>query len=102
LCELETLKTAYQLVQQFFLMVRERKPEQLDRWLEACCMSSIPDLQTFAEGLKRDYSAMKGALIYPYSNGPVEGQVTKIKYIKRSMYGRENFTLLRQRILHAA
>jgi transposase len=100
--EVEALNTTYELVQQFFKMVRERQADLLDNWLQACEKSKVPDLQTFAEGLKREYSAMKGALQFSYRNGPVEGQVNKLKYVKRSMYGREKFALLRQRFLQAA
>jgi transposase len=52
--------------------------------------------------LRREYSALKAALQFSYSNGPVEGQIHKLKYIKRSMYGRGSFELLRQRFLQAA
>lgn len=95
-----TIDMTYQLTQQFFSMVRERHADQLDAWLEQCLKSGIPDLHTFAEGLKRDYSALKAALTFPYSNGPVEGHVNRLKYIKRSMYGRGSFELLRQRVLN--
>lgn len=100
--EVETINTTYDLVQRFLTMVRQRHAEQLDTWLEDCLTSAVPDLRTFAEGLKRESAAMKAALTYSYSNGPVEGQVNKLKYIKRSMYGREKFELLRQRFLQAA
>jgi transposase len=100
--EVEHINTTYELAQQFFTMIRERQADQLDLWLQTCEKSGIPDLQTFAEGLRREYSAMIGALLYDYSNGPVEGQINKLKYIKRSMYGRGSFELLRQRFLQAA
>ncbi len=100
--EVKDLDTTYELAQQFFKMIRERQADQLDTWLHACEKSDVPDLQTFAEGLKREYSAMKGSLQFSYSNGPVEGQINKLKYIKRSMYGRGSFELLRQRFLQAA
>ncbi|HET8845497.1 MAG TPA: ISL3 family transposase [Ktedonobacteraceae bacterium] len=102
MCQLQDVKTTYDLAQRFFTMVRERQAEQLDDWLEACFTSNIPDFQTFAEGLKREYSAMQGALTFSYSNGPVEDQINKLKYIKRSMYGRGHFHLLRQKVLQAA
>ena len=98
----EAINTTYDLVQRFLTMVRQRHAEQLDTWLEDCLVSTIPDLQTFAEGLKRDYTALKAALTYSYSNGPVEGHIKKLKFIKRSMFGREKFELLRQRFLQAA
>jgi transposase len=100
--EVEALNTTYELAQRFFKMVRERQANLLDDWLQDCEKCEVPDLQTFAEGLKREYSAMKGALQFSYSNGPVEGQINKLKYVKRSMYGREKFALLHQRFLQAA
>ena len=72
------------------------------RGLRKDIKSSIPDLRTFAEGLQREYSALKAALTYPYSTGPVEGQINRLKLIKRSMYGRGSFELLSQRVLIAA
>ena len=97
-----TIEVAYDLAQRFGSMVRTRQPDQLDPWLEAALGSGIPDLRTFAEGLQREYSALKAALTYPYSTGPVEGQINRLKFIKRSMYGRSSFKLLRQRVLLAA
>ena len=69
-------------------IVRERDVEVFDPWLEQCVTSSLPDLQTVAQGLRQDYSASKAASTLPYSNGPVEGQINKLKFVKRSMYGR--------------
>lgn len=100
--EVQDINTTYELAQRFFKMIRERQVDQLDTWLQDCEQSGIPDLQTFAEGLRREYSAMRGSLSFSYSNGPVEGQINKLKYIKRSMYGRGSFELLRQRFLQAA
>jgi transposase len=100
--EVHDIDITYQRAQRFFTMVKERHADQFDPWLEESLHSGIPDLQTFAQGLKREYSAIKAALTLPYSNGPVEGQVNKLKYIKRSMYGRGSFELLRQRVLQAA
>lgn len=100
--EVHDIDVTYTLAQRFFAMVRERQADQLDSWLEECERSGIPDLQTFSEGLRREYSALKGTLIFSYSNGPVEGQINKLKYIKRSMYGRSSFELLRQKVLQAA
>ena len=53
-------------------------------------------------GLRQDESAVRAAIVEPWSNGPVEEQVNRLKLIKRSMYGRAGFDLLRQRVLHAA
>ncbi len=96
-----TIEDLYDLVQSYFKLVRKRDAQALDPWIEKCLACGIPDLVTFAQGLQKDYSAIKAALTLPYSNGQVEGQVNKLKYIKRSMYGRGSFELLRQRVLQA-
>lgn len=59
----------------------------------------VKKLQNFALGLRLDYDAVRAALTYDWSNGQVEGQVNRLKTIKRQMYGRANFDLLRQRVL---
>jgi transposase len=77
-------------------------PEALDLWLSGCLSSGVSEFETFATGLRREFAAIHAALELPYSNGPVEGQVTRLKQIRRAMYGRGNFDLLRQRLLAAA
>jgi transposase len=79
--------------------LQQRKPKQLDAWLEKSLKSGITALQTFAEGIKQDYKAIKASLELPWSNGQTEGQVTKLKLIERQMFGRANFDLLRRRVL---
>ena len=59
-------------------------------------------METFAQGMQKDYAAIKAALTLPFSNGPVEGNVNRLKFVKRSMYGRGSFDLLRQRVLKAS
>ena len=92
----------YELIQQFVTLVRDHNATPLDSWLLNCQMSGISDLVTFAQGLEKEGSALHAAVTLPYSNGPVEGKITKLKYIKRSMYGRGSFPLLRQKVLKAA
>jgi transposase len=92
----------YGLAQRYVKIVRERDVEAFDPWLEQCAICGLPDLETFGQGLQKDYSAIKAALTLPYSNGPVEGQINKLKFVKRSMYGRGSFQLLRQRVLKAS
>ena len=96
------LRAAYQLAQQFNQMVGKRQVDGLALWITACMNSSIEELVTFAIGLQREEPIIRAALEYPFSNGPVEGQVTRIKQIRRTMYGRGNFDLLRRRVLMAA
>jgi transposase len=94
------LNTTYQLVQDFLQMMRKREGERLDDWLVQVNASHLPELQSFAHGVEQDKEAVKAGLTLPINNGQVEGQVTKIKLIKRMMYGRAGFALLRQRVLH--
>lgn len=88
------------MVQQFQEMVRERTPEALDVWLAACEQSGITELQTFAIGLAREEASIRAALSEEWSTGQVEDQITRLKLLKRQMYGRATFDLLRQRVLH--
>jgi transposase len=96
-----TLKSAYHLIQEFFSMVHKREGHRLDAWLEQIAKSDLPELQHFAHGVELDKAAVKAGLTWPINNGMVEGQVTKLKLIKRQMYGKAGFPLLRQRVLHA-
>ncbi len=73
--------------------------EQLEPWLEQCEQSGISELVGFARGLRRDEPAVRAALRYDWSQGPIEGQVNRLKLLKRQMYGRAKFDLLRQRVL---
>jgi transposase len=89
------------LTDTFAQMVRQRTPSALQPWIETALSSGLPDLKRFASGLQQDM-AVRAALELPYSNGPTEGHVTRLKLLKRQMYGRAKVDLLRQRVLHAA
>ena len=86
--------------QTFIQMVREREAMSLDPWLQQTQESEVPELCRFADGIEQDKEAVQAALSLPWSNGPVEAQVQKLKVVKRQMFGRANFDLLRQRVLH--
>lgn len=73
----------------------------LGPWLADCLASEMAELVNFANGLQRERSAVQNALILPYSDGQVEGQITKLKLPKRQSYGRAKLDLLHQRMLHA-
>jgi transposase len=90
---------AYSLGQRFISMVRERQPDALLPWLEDALKSGIDTLKGFANGIKQDLAAVRNALSLPWSNGQTEGQVNRLKLIKRQMYGRANFDLLRKRVI---
>jgi transposase len=98
----QKVEVAYGLAQQFVTLLKERNAQPLETWLRDCQQSEISDLVTFAQGLEKEGSALHAAFTLPYSTGPVEGKINKLKFIKRSMYGRGGFPLLRQRVLKAA
>ena len=77
-------------------------PERLDPWLQRAQDGAIPALRRFAKRLSADYDAVRAAVTLAWSNGPVEGQVNRLKAIKRTMYGRANLDLLERRFLMAA
>ena len=79
--------------------MRERHPDALNGWLQRASGSGIAELRRFAAGLSRDYAAVRAALSTPLSNAQVEGQINRLKCIKRTGYGRAKFELLRQRVL---
>jgi transposase len=79
-----------------------RHGDRLNSWMTSVDTDDLPHLHRFATGLKRDYQAVRNGLTLPHSSGTVEGTVNRIKMIKRQMYGRANFDLLRKRILLAA
>ncbi len=93
-----TIATAADLIGRFTSMVKDRTPAALDSWLHAAEASA---LATFAAGLRRDEDAVRAALSEPWSNGQVEGQINRLKLVKREMYGRAGFDLLRARVLGA-
>jgi transposase len=84
------------------LRCRKRTGEQLDAWLETVASSGLVDLQSFVAGVSQDKEAVRAGLTLPWSQGQTEGQVTRLKLIKRQMYGRAKLDLLRRRVLHTA
>jgi transposase len=75
--------------------------EHLEQWLTAVDQATLPEFTTWAQRLRQDRAAVIAGLSLPWSQGQTEGQITKLKLLKRSMYGRAGFPLLRQRILAA-
>jgi transposase len=102
LCALDaTIATAYRLAQDFAAIVRERRNERLDAWVADATQAEVKHLRRFALGLQDD-PAVRAGLSEAWSNGQTEGQVHKLKLVKRQMYGRAGFELLRRRVLAAA
>jgi transposase len=96
------VETAYHLAQAFMQMIRERTGHHLDTWLSEAEASRLPEFQSFAKGIQQDQAAVLAGLTLPWSQGPLEGHVNRLKLLKRSMYGRAKLPLLRARVLHAA
>jgi transposase len=97
----QELAALYTLVQSLGQMVRKREGHRLPDWMEQVAESRFNDVERFAQRLQRDKEEVLAGLTSVYSNGPVEGQITKLKLLKRTMYGRAGFALLRQRVLHS-
>jgi transposase len=90
---------AIDLAQDFAALVRQRQPAQLDAWLERATTSTLEGLQRFAKGLWDDYAAVKAGVTLPWSSGPVEGHINRLKMLKRQMFGRARLDLLSRRFL---
>ena len=96
------LETAYHLSQAFVSMLAEHRAQNLDGWLLQAKQSGIRELKSFAQGIRRDYAAVRAAFTSKWSNGQVEAQVNCLKLQKRLMFGRADFDLLRLRVLRRA
>lgn len=96
----EVIREFYPLAQAFRTMVTTRSVDDFDDWLDSAQQSSIPKLRSFAKSLRDDYAFIRAALEYEWSNGPTEGHINRLKFIKRQMYGRASFELLRQKVLY--
>jgi transposase len=93
---------AIDLAQDFARLVRQRQGAQLDAWMARVAKSTIAALQRFAKRLADDYDAVKAGLTLPWSNGPVEGQITRVKRLKRQMFGRASLARLERRFVRAS
>jgi len=97
---IQARKSTGDLLQAFGIMLRTRCPERLEPWLQQAAATDIQELCSFVGGIERDYATVANALRYSYSQGPVEGQITRLKLLKRAMYGRAKPDLLEQRLLY--
>ncbi len=95
------LTEAIDLAQDFAQLVRQRQPVQLDPWLKRAATSTLDALRRFATGLSEDYAAVKAGVTLPWSSGPVEGHINRLKMLKRQMFGRAHLDLLEHRFLRA-
>lgn len=88
------------LASDFTEMVRQRQGARLEHWLVQAETSKVAELCSFAATLRKDHRAVKAGLSLPFRNGQTEGQITRLKLLKRMSYGRAGLELLRHRVLY--
>jgi transposase len=92
------LVEAREVINAFHTMIRKKAHADLDPWLERACTSLVA---SFANGVTKDKAAINAAITTSWSNGQTEGQITKLKLVKRQMYGRAKLDLLQARLIGA-
>lgn len=97
--EYPQLARIYALLREFYEIVFSKSAGKLEMWIKRIEEFDIPELQTYCNGLKKDIDAVKNGILYEYNNGIAEGSVNKIKLIKRTMYGRNSFEMLKAKVL---
>jgi len=93
------LAAEYRLTQEFVALLRTRQGAALSAWVVAATAEGLPHLRNFAAGLRQDWAAVEAGFTLPWNNGRSEGLINRLKMIKRSMFGRAGFALLRHRVL---
>ena len=87
------------IMSDFSAVLRNKDANALQPWMDRANAAGLPAIKSFCDGLSRDRAAVMAAISLTWSNGQVEGQVHRLKLIKRQMYGRASFKLLRSRVL---
>ena len=95
------LAEAITLTADFVQLIRQRQGAPLDPWWERAAQSTLGVFRRFAQGLRDDYAAVKAGMTLPWSTGPVEGHINRLKMLKRQMFGRARLALLSRRFLLA-
>jgi transposase len=98
----ERLAAGYKLLQRFRRLINRRSVRDLIQWLTEAAESRLRPFASLAHGIQMDYTAVVNGLQLPWSTGPVEGTVTRVKLLKRHGYGRASTRLLRRRLISAA
>jgi transposase len=102
-CESDShITQVFERVQDFATMLRERRGAGLDAWLAQIEEQKVLELKNLVGGLHKDYGAVKAGLTLKWGNGPVKGNVLRLKLLKRPSYGRSGFQTLRKRVLKRA
>jgi transposase len=93
-----TLVEAREIIAGFHMMIRRKAAAGLTPWIERARASLVA---SFASGVTKDEAAVRAAITLPWSNGQTEGQITRLKLVRRQMYGRGNIDLLQARLIGA-
>jgi len=96
----EEFRDVLALAVEFIALIRKEANKPLADWLGRAEKAASAEMRGFAQGIRQDEQAVSAAITEPWSNGPVEGAVNRLKTIKRQMFGRAGFELLRRRVLH--
>ena len=96
-----TIAQGLELIEAFRKAICSRSEKRFDAWMDAVTKSQIPEFENFVKVLQKDEAAVRAAVSSEWSNGQTEGQVNRLKMLKRQMYGRANFDLLRARVLNS-
>lgn len=97
------IKSTLAIASEFLSMVRNLSGHKFSNWLERATASTVPiEFRRFSEGLKKELAAVSAALTLRWNNGSSEGHINRLKMVKRQMYGRAEFDLLRKRFLYKA
>lgn len=92
---------AYHVRQDLVTLLKEPQVETLSEWLKCANACRVAELARFANGISRDDAAVYAACARPESNGITEGQVNRLKFLTRQMFGRAHLELVRIQVLHA-
>jgi transposase len=98
----DEITAAHQLATGFAHLLCQRRGADLETWADQAEACDVREIRSFATTLGQDWDAVVAGLTLAHSNGPTEGNVNRLKLIKRAMFGRANFDLLRRRVLHRA
>jgi transposase len=99
-CASKLLADVRSLTRQFLGVMHRRRLKEFDRWLKRVEPCGVKEMRGFATSLRSDLPAVRAAFTLPWSNGQTEGQVDRLKFLKRQMYGRASVELLRLRVLN--
>ncbi len=96
----EQISELIRLSRELVEIIKQKDEDGLTVWLDRARSSQVKEMRGFAFGIIKDEAAVRQAVTSQWSNGQTEGQVNRLKTIKRQMYGRANFDLLKARVIH--